>query len=326
VVVVRRILRDPFTGDEVILASERVVERRPRPAPDLLPAGCPFCPGNESHTRPTIRAIEREGAWVARAFANKWPALVVEEALGTWEEGPYTVTSGTGAHEVIVEAPEHAPLHQLPLERTEDALRLAVARLSDLRGDRRLQVLQWFRNHGVGAGASQPHPHSQVMGLPLVPRRIRAYADCARAWQDRTGGSLLRAVIEAERRDGRRILVDGEHLLAVSAPAPRHPYEVWFLPTDPRPALEEASEATLGALASAMHRVSRALVAAHGEVPLTAVALSAPHQEDPRGIGWQVRLSPRLSAGAGLEEATGLTVHSVAPERAAEVLRATVPP
>src|SRR5689334_3986464 len=99
---------------------------------------CPFCPGNESATRPTIAAVVHDGRWVARAFANRMPALIVEEALEDRSHGPFQAVSGVGAHEVLVEAPEHVPLHRLPRRRTEDALGLAVARLRDLRRDLRL--------------------------------------------------------------------------------------------------------------------------------------------------------------------------------------------
>ena len=75
----RELRRDPLSGEDVIIATERVVERPPSPEHPLGPEQCPFCPGHESHTPPTIQAIERDGRWVARAFANRRPALVVED-------------------------------------------------------------------------------------------------------------------------------------------------------------------------------------------------------------------------------------------------------
>lgn len=310
----REVRVDPWTGEVVVLSSDRIVERRPPPGADLPRSECPFCPGNEAATRPTIQAVERGGAWVARAFANRWPALVVEEELRVVRDGPYERISGTGAHEVIVEAPEHEPLHHLPVDRSEDALALGVARVRDLRQDLRLAVVLWFRNHGVGAGASQPHPHAQVVGLPTVPPRIRALAERARP-------GLHVAILDAERRDGRRILVEDEHLVAFCPFAPRHPYEVWFQPKRPGVGFGEATPEQVRSLARAMHAVSRAWVSALGEVPTTAVALGSPHHPAAPAAGWHVRAAPRLVVGAGLEEATGGSVHSVFPEKAAEVLR-----
>lgn len=194
---VREVRQDPLTGDTVVLVTERPFERRPPLGAGPGPEECPFCPGHEAHTCPTIADRRDPTGWVARAFANRRPVLVVEEPLAERVDGPYAAVSGTGAHEVVVEAPEHAPLHHLPQQRSEDALHLAAARARDLRGDTRLAVVQWFRNHGVGAGASQAHPHAQLVGLPVVPRRIGSLVERATAWRARRGGTLLGAVVEA---------------------------------------------------------------------------------------------------------------------------------
>jgi UDPglucose--hexose-1-phosphate uridylyltransferase len=317
--VSREIRRDPLTGEHVILASERIVERGPHSGPVVQAADCPFCPGHEAHTRPTIAAVERDGRWVARAFANKWPMLMVEDALGAAQHGPHEQISGPGAHEVVVEAPEHTPLHTLPVDRTADALALAVTRIRDLRNDRRLAVLQWFRNQGTGAGASQPHPHAQIVGLPFVPERTRGIVDRCRAWAHTHDRALLGAIVEAERRDTRRMLTDEPDLVAFCAYAPRHPFEVWFVPTRDGGRFSALQTPEIDVLAAMIHRVTRAMIAVHGDVPLTTVALDGPEHEAP--IGWHVRLAPRLLVRGGLEEASGVSVHSVFPERAAEWLR-----
>jgi UDPglucose--hexose-1-phosphate uridylyltransferase len=321
VVVTREIRRDPTTGEEVVLSSERTLERRP-PSPPDDPQSCPFCPGQERFTRPTIAAVERAGAWVARAFANRRPVLVVEEALSS-RDGLLQSTSGVGAHEVIVEAPEHVPLHHLPVERTVDALTLATLRMQDLRRDMRLQTLSWFRNHGVGAGASQAHPHAQVVGLPVVPRRVAAFRDRCAAHRARTGRPLMQELREVEARAGRLVLEQGP-VMAFCPFAPRHPFEVWLVPDGAGPHLADATPAQLEATARAMHAVLGALERGVGPTPLTALAFGAPAQEAGEGIGWHIRLAPRLLVGAGLEEATGLAVHSVFPEEAAEVLRSAL--
>jgi UDPglucose--hexose-1-phosphate uridylyltransferase len=319
--VSRELRRDPLSGDDVIIATERVVERPPSPEHALGREQCPFCPGHESHTPPTIQAIERDGRWVARAFANRRPALVVEDPFRIDVDGPFQAATGLGAHEVLVECPDHGALHHQPVERTADALDLARRRLHDLRGDRRLRVLQWYRNHGSAAGASQPHPHAQIVGLPVVPGRVGRMATRARDWLDRTGRVLLRDVLEGEVRDGRRILFREGPITALCPFAPRHPYEVWLVPSEVRPGLADATDEEVEGLAVAMRRAVRALALVTADAAYNAVALGAPEGEDPRGIGWHLRLSPRLLTTAGLEDATGVALHAVFPEDAASDLR-----
>ncbi len=321
----RILRRDPLTGEEVVLATERAVGRVPAPGPRVDPIACPFCPGHEHHTRPTIDAAERDGRWVARAFANRRPALVVEEVLRGATDGVFQQVSGVGAHEVLVESPEHRPLHHQDAHRVEDALGLAVRRLRDLRGDRRLRALAWFRNHGEAAGATQEHPHAQVVGLPLVPRRQAALAERSKAHLASTGTPLLRSVLEGEERDGRRIVGRWGPVTALCPFAPRYPFEVWLVARDPGPGLADATDAEVAGLAAAMTAVLRALEVALGpEFPYTASALGAPEGLDPRGIGWHVRIEPRVVVPGGLELSTGVAMHGILPEDAARAIRLAV--
>ena len=321
----RLLRRDPLTGEEVVLSTERAVGRLPRFGPRVDPSVCPFCPGHEEHTRPTIEAVHCDGAWSARAFANRRPALVVEEVLRGATDGVFQQVSGVGAHEVLVESSEHRPLHHQPVGRIEDAMGLAVRRLRDLRGDRRLRTLAWFRNHGEASGATQEHPHAQVVGLPLIPHRWARLAERSRAHLEATGTPLLRAVLEGEERDGRRIVGRWGPITAFCPFAPRHPFEVWLVARDPGPGLADATDAEISGLAAATAHVLRALERAVGpEVPYTAAALGAAEGVDPKGIGWHIRIEPRLLVAGGLELGTGVGMHGVLPEDAARALRVAV--
>src|SRR3954463_1435600 len=108
--------RDPITGRWVIISTER--GQRPHDfirEPVKLKGGfCPFCEGNEAKTPTEILAYrpgqngERDvRGWTVRVIPNKYPALSVEGNLERQAEGIYDRMNGTGAHEVIIEAPEH---------------------------------------------------------------------------------------------------------------------------------------------------------------------------------------------------------------------------
>src|SRR5688500_10910879 len=97
-VPMRELRRDPLTGDEVLLSEDRVLERIPTAPPGPGPEHCPFCPGHESSTTPTIDTVERDGTWVARAFANRRPAVALEGVGGVTSDGPYERTGAIGAH------------------------------------------------------------------------------------------------------------------------------------------------------------------------------------------------------------------------------------
>jgi UDPglucose--hexose-1-phosphate uridylyltransferase len=91
--------------------------------------------------------------WQVRAFPNKYPA--------------------TEHHEVVVESPVH--------DATFDAIPHAVSAVDALI-DRYRALAQHtahvtiFKNHGLGAGASIPHLHTQILGTPFVPPRVEREA------------------------------------------------------------------------------------------------------------------------------------------------------
>ena len=77
------------------------------------PQNCPFCPGNELKTPPEILAYGRNGAsantsgWNIRVVPNRFPALGIEGELDREGEGLFDKMNGIGAHEVIIETPQH---------------------------------------------------------------------------------------------------------------------------------------------------------------------------------------------------------------------------
>ena len=103
---------DPIARRWVIIAAER--SRRPDDfslpkeiVPD--PKFCPFCPGNEETTPPEVAAFRPGGTgqWTVRVVPNRFPALQVEGELLPTGEGIYDRVNGVGAHEVIIETPDH---------------------------------------------------------------------------------------------------------------------------------------------------------------------------------------------------------------------------
>ena len=160
--------KDPITGRWVIISTER--GKRPM---DFLresvfpgaPVNCPFCPGNEGKTPPEILAYGRNGTgantsgWNVRVVPNRFPALGIEGELDREGEGLFDKMNGIGAHEVIIETPQHqTTLAQLPQKAVEDVLWAYRDRMLDLKNDKRFRYVLIFKNHGeVGwrfAGAS----------------------------------------------------------------------------------------------------------------------------------------------------------------------------
>ena len=168
--------KDPITGRWVIISTDRA--KRPmdfvRESVTIKGTGiCPFCPGNEGKTPPEILAYGRNGGgkdtpgWSLRVVPNKFPALGIEGGLDREGEGLFDRMNGVGAHEVIVETPDHQlTLATMPEKAVEEALWAYRDRMLDLKNDRRFRYILLFKNHGEPAGASLEHTHSQLIALP----------------------------------------------------------------------------------------------------------------------------------------------------------------
>ncbi len=132
--------KDPLSYGWVIFAEE-TYQRPTAPCPvgeDLAPADCPFCEGNEDRTPPEIRAIRpidskpNSRGWQVRTIPNQFAVLRIEGNLERRGEGLYDMMNGVGAHEVIVETPDHygrmsqfdtAKLRRRPVGCTESEFR-----------------------------------------------------------------------------------------------------------------------------------------------------------------------------------------------------------
>ena len=107
--------RDPVIGRWVIISKER--SKRPLEFPgkqeENTKQNCPFCPGHEGVTPPEILAFGPHGrasngpGWTLRVVPNKFPVLEIEGSLNRQGDGMYDKMNGVGAHEVIIDSPDH---------------------------------------------------------------------------------------------------------------------------------------------------------------------------------------------------------------------------
>jgi UDPglucose--hexose-1-phosphate uridylyltransferase len=159
--------KDPITGRWVVVSTER--QKRPndfllQKATVIGREHCPFCPGHESMTPPEVLAYRQDGSsangpgWDLRVVPNRFPALRVEGTLEREGEGMFDKMTGIGAHEVIIEHPDHdktfATMSEQEIARVLWAFR---DRVHDLKNDIRFRYILLFKNQGAAAGATLEH-------------------------------------------------------------------------------------------------------------------------------------------------------------------------
>jgi len=328
---------DVTTNDWVVFAPERT--RRPhdlkRPDVAIRPpsAGgelCPFCPGNEHLTGPEIFA-QRSGTagWSVRVVANKFPALRIEENEHRIEEGPlFRAMGGCGAHEVIIESPDHnLSLGRQPVEQIERLLAALQARFNDLMRDSRFQMIVIFKNHGERAGTSLRHPHWQLIATPVVPRLLRLKHATATDYFDQTGHCLYCELVEEELVARERVLVSNDHFAAILPYASHVPFETWILPRVHHASFGQADAGQLRALAGLLKEVLLRLEVGLESPDYNLAIDTAPRgDEDKKYFLWHLQIMPRLTTPAGFELGSGMSINTVMPETGASYLRGVTLP
>jgi UDPglucose--hexose-1-phosphate uridylyltransferase len=323
--------KDPVVGRWVIISTER--GRRPsdfRIEPVRAVGGnCVFCPGNESKTPPEILAIrtpdsESNGpGWSLRVVPNKFPALRIEGELEPSGEGLYDRMNGVGAHEVVIESPDHeATLATLPADTVADVLLAYRERVVDLKKDPRFEYILVFKNHGAAAGASLEHPHSQLIATPIIPIMVSEELTGSSQYYRMKERCVWCDILHQERRSQRRIIVEANGFVAFAPFAPRFPFETWILPTTHRSSFEDTGVDELRGLAEALGEFLRRMDRVLGHPPFNFMLHTAPLREGPlEHFHWHLEIIPKLTNVAGYEWGSGFFINPVPPEDAAAALR-----
>lgn len=330
---------DPLTKRWIDIAPER--GKRPRSSGDNRINFCPFCPGNEDKTPPEIFAIRPYGVsndsnWKVRVVPNMFPVLQIEGDLDRKAEGPYRKMRGVGAHEIIIESPDHFQhIHQVPFEQAKLILNAAKERMIDLRGDKRLLCLLLFKNYGGEAGISLEHPHLQLYAYPITPFEVALELQSCQDYFRTNISCLLCDLAEHESQVSSRMVLEGLHHIAICPYASRFPYEVMIMP---KPAghkafFTEIEDLQMTDLVQVLQLTLKKMERALDFWPHNLVLHTAPffeHSPVPNkgetvnlDFHWHIHILPRITKIAGSELGAQFFIHPIYPELAAKNLRET---
>lgn len=307
-------------------------------------ASCPLCEGSESYTPPEIWASRPEGSqpngpgWEVRVVPNKFPALTIEGTPERRGVGMYDMMDGIGAHEVIIETPDH---HQdIPDSDDEQFVKVLTAyreRILDLRQDERLRYVLVFRNRGEVAGASLSHPHSQLIALGITPARVKAKLTSARRYYREKERCIFCDIIAQELDTQERVVFESPGFVVLSPFAARFPFELSVFPKRHTHDFCLMDEQEIHGLAGLMKQVLERLRESLGDPPYNYVLHTSPNVVPRAGrpdywgtlsldYHWHLEIYPRLTRMAGFEWGTGFYINPVAPEEAARILKSESAP
>ncbi len=327
----------------VIISPKRV--RRPSDfelsSSEAYDVNSPFVYGNEHKTPPEIYAIREYGSkkdtpgWKVRVVPNKYNALEIEKNPITDFDGIYEKMDGFGAHEVIIDTPKFPSKFQdLSADEISLVLKAARDRIIDLYKDSRIKYISVFKNQGPLAGASISHPHTQIIGMPFIPKNIITEIEQCRKHFEATSRSLLSDIIKSELKSKERMVEESDNFVAYCPYASFWPFETvvatkmhgkdFTMLNDV--ALLELSKITL----SAIKRINMALKDVSYNIFLKTLP---PKRESLKPnfyykleefYQWHIEIVPRIPVIGGFELSGGVFINTVAPEESAKFLRSLV--
>ena len=249
----------PLREEWVIIAAHR--QHRPWSGEEIrsphlpLPAyveDCYLCPGNrrvDGQRNPEYRQTF--------VFDNDLPCVAphAPDALPP-PSSLYRSADARGFSRVVCYTPRHdLTLAELDEARIEGLLRVWQAQYAELGDHLEVAHVLIFENKGDVVGVSNPHPHCQIYATNFVFKTIEAEVRTSKRHLEKTGRILFQDVIEAERRDGRRILTENDSAIAFVPYFARYAYETYVAPKETHPNIAELSRSELRDLAAVLKQV-----------------------------------------------------------------------
>ena len=324
---------DPATRRWVVTG-----ERPVSPDAQAVAGMCPFCPGNERMTPNPVRECrDSKGAWTVRAFHDLAPVFRIEGGAERRGEGIYDRMNPLGAHEIVVETPQHGvTLAHLPAEQISTVLEVGRDRIHDLKQDERFRYVSLFKDQAAPVPTLHGHAHGQILATPVLPVLIEAEFRWCHLHFNRKDRCIFCDILRQEQQDQKRVVDETEDFIAICPFASRSPYEVWVLPVEHASSFEEdlADRNRLLALAAFL-KATLQRVENVSEV-LHVVLHTEPNRKAhgwPQGwwetlsddFHWHIEIHPDVEGQRRYLGSEGFYFNPIPAEKAALVLRALVP-
>lgn len=316
--------QDLVTGDWVVIAAGRGkrpdqfkgVPERESHHPD------PFNDPEKSGQEEDVLIYRHGDDWSTRVFPNRYPALARGKKQKNLSRGPYTAQTGVGYHELIVTRDPHKTLAHMDTWRVAEVFDAFQERYLALMNKKSVSYIHIFHNHGKASGASQEHPHSQLIATPVLDPDMAKSLIGAEQFYKQHKKNVFQVMLDFEVQEQERIVFENEHFIAYCPFASRAAFQVTIVPKRHNPYFERITDEEKYAVAEALQMVLLALHEGLDNPAYNFYIRTAPCEGRlyPH-YRWHIEIIPRTAIWAGFELASGIEISTLLPESAAQFLR-----
>lgn len=291
-----------LTGDYVIFSTERA--KRPqyikKEGIDIC-INCPFCLENKHNLINIYEAFNEE----IRIIQNKYP--IVKDTKDFF-----------GLHQVIIETKEHnKKMQDFSNEHMFYLMKTIKENFEKFYKEKRLRYVQFFKNQGFTSGASQPHSHWQILGVPILPKKQEKIVQAFKNFKQETGKCYL-CSLNLEKY----IIEQNEYFVAFCPEDSLFFYEINIMPKKHILSIKNLDEKGIKALGEILRNSIKRLNFIYNEIDYNICLFNGLREEDEHHFFFQI--IPRLGNVGGYEFSTGMFVNSILPEMAAKNLKEVI--
>ena len=328
---------DLVSKDWVIIATGRgkkpeAFKAKKRIKKKVLKKDCPFC-NIETQEAPTLayfrgrRVVLKKGEfpkkWSTIVIPNKYPALLPYLKLEKKREGKfYQTLNAVGFCELVITKDHQKHFPHFSTNKVKEVFDAYQERYLSLMKRRFVNYISIFHNHGVEAGASQPHPHSQIITTPLIDIDLKHALVNSERYFKKNKKCIYCEMNKWERKVRKRLIFENKHFMAICPFASKSAFQIIISPKHHAPYFERITEKEKQYLAEVFRVSIKALYKGLSDPAYNFYLHTAPCDSGSYAhYHWHWTILPKTSIFAGFEIGTRMEISTIEPEKAADYLR-----
>ncbi len=318
--------QDPVFGDWVLLAPLRGRRHKfkGRIKIKLSKNKCPFDNLSKFGNLPPVLVYQNKNKndWFLQIIPNKYPAVGHGECSLISKRGLYKSRVGAGFHELVILKDHDRYLAQYSAKEIKKILMAYRERYLSLAKDKCVEYVSIFHNHGKEAGSTVPHLHSQILALPIVPPDVSHSINGSRRYFHKYKKCIHCEILRQDIKEKKRVIYENKDAIVIAPFASKADFEIRIFPKKHSAYFERADDKELVSFAKAMKFVFSGIYKKLKDPAFNFFIHTAPvgKNQDYAHYHWHMEILPKFETTGSVELGTGLSIISVAPEEAAEIL------